>query len=68
MGIWNRDYMKRPPDEDDDSRGGSESDSKLEAFFARFLKRNPKFFTYAGIALGLLVIIALIVAAFSKSR
>jgi hypothetical protein len=60
MGIQNRDYMKRPSDDDD--QRASAPDAKLEEFFSRFLRRHPKFFIYVGIALAVLVIAALVVA------
>ena len=67
MGIQNRDYMKRPSD-DDDPRS-STPDNKLEAFFSRFLQRYPKFFVYVGIALAALVIaVVVIVKLTSKSQ
>ena len=60
MGIQNRDYMKRPSDDDDDGRASS-SDSKLEAWLAGFLRRHPRFFLYVGIALAVLIVVAVIV-------
>ena len=60
MGIQNRDYMKRPSD--DDERRASSSDSKLEALLSGFLQRHPRFFIYVGISLAVLVIAAIIVA------
>ena len=58
MGIRNRDYMKRPPDDDEDSRASS-SNSKLEAWLSGFLRRHPRFFLYVGIGLAVLVIVAI---------
>jgi hypothetical protein len=69
MGIRDRDYMKRPSDDDDerDSEGehGESPDSKAEEFLSRFLERNPRFLLYVGIGLGALVVVALAAAKFS---
>jgi hypothetical protein len=64
MGILNRDYMKRPSDDD----GGSFSspDSQVEAFLSAFLKRHPRFFVYVGLGLVVLIIIALLAVKFSS--
>jgi hypothetical protein len=64
MGIRDRDYMKRPSDEDD-GEGRSSSESKAEEFISRFLQRHPRFFLYVGIGLGVLLVIGVIVAKFS---
>ena len=61
MGILNRDYMKRPSDDNDDGRGSS-SDSKLEAFLSGFLQRHPRFFLYVLIGLAVLVVVAVVLA------
>jgi hypothetical protein len=63
MGIRNRDYMKRPSD--DDGQSGSPSDSKAEELARRFFQKYPRFFLYFGIGLGILIVIALVVAKFS---
>jgi hypothetical protein len=60
MGIQNRDYMQRPED-DDESRS---VDSNVEDFLARFLQRNPRFFLYVSLGLGLFIALALGVAFF----
>ncbi len=60
MGIQDRDYMKRPSDDDADRRGSS-SDSKLEDAISGFLRRNPRFFLYVGLGVGALVIAAIVV-------
>jgi hypothetical protein len=60
MGIEDRDYMKRSPDEGD--RFASSPDDKLEAFFSDFLERHPRFFVHLGIAFAVLVIVALVAA------
>ena len=59
MGIQNRDYMKRP--DDDDGRGSS-SDSGMEGALSGFLERHPRFFVYVGVGIGVLVVIAIVVA------
>jgi hypothetical protein len=50
--------MKSRPDRDD-SRGSS-PDSRAEQFFANFLRRHPRFFAYVGIALLVLVVLAIV--------
>jgi hypothetical protein len=57
MGIHDRDYMKRPSD--DDSQRASSPDAKLEAFLSGFLSRHPRFFLVAGLALAVLVVVAI---------
>jgi hypothetical protein len=52
--------MKRRPDDDDSS-----SESKAEEFAQRVLARSRKLILIGGIALGILLLIALIVAKFS---
>jgi hypothetical protein len=66
MGIRDRDYMKRPSD--DDGENGSSSDSKAEEFASRFLQKHPRFLLYVGIAIGALLIIAFFVAKFSNTK
>jgi len=60
MGIYNRDYMKRPSDDDEERAYGS--DEKLEAFFSGFLRRHPRFFLYFGIGLTVVVVAAIVLA------
>jgi len=66
MGIRDRDYMKRPSD-DDDSREPAPR-SKVEAFLVGFFQRHPRFFLYAGISLVVLIVTAFIVVHFSTKR
>jgi uncharacterized membrane protein YukC len=63
MGIRDRDYMKRPSD--DDGQSDSSSESKAEEFVSRFFQKHPRFVLYVGIGLVILIVIALIVAKFS---
>jgi hypothetical protein len=58
MGIQNRDYMRRPSDDD---RGSSSPDDQVENFLNNFLKRHPRFFLYVGIGFVALILIALLV-------
>ena len=55
MGIHNRDYMKRPSDDDHDR--ASSPDARLEAFFSGFLQKHPRFFLY--LAIGIIALFAL---------
>ena len=66
MGIRDRDYMRRPSDDDGEQR--SSSDSKVEEFLSTFFQKHPRFFLYAGIALGALVVIGLLVAKLSGAN
>ncbi len=61
MGIRDRDYMKRRPDNDDDSS----PESRAEEFAQRVLARSRKLIVIGGIALGILLLVALIIAKFS---
>jgi hypothetical protein len=63
MSIRDRDYMKRPSD--DDGPGGPSSDSKAEDIARRFFQKYPRFFLYFGLGLGILIVIALLIARFS---
>jgi len=66
MGIQDRDYMKRPPD--DESLHPSSTDNKLEEFLSGFLARHPRLFLYVGIGLLALVILAFIMVKISGNR
>jgi hypothetical protein len=63
MGIRDRDYMKRPSD--DDEPGASSPDSQAEDIAQRFFQKYPRFFLYFGLGLGILIVIALLIARFS---
>jgi hypothetical protein len=56
--------MRRPAD--GDSGEGHPADSGAEAWLAGFLRRNPRFFVWVGVGIGLLVGITLLVAMFSR--
>jgi len=61
MGIRDRDYMKRPSDDDDDSS----PESRAEEFAQRVLARSRKLILIGGIVLGIVIVIALIMSRFS---
>ena len=63
MSIRDRDYMKRPSD--DDGEGGSSSESRAEEFTQRVLARSRKLVLIGGIVLGILIIIALVMSKIS---
>ena len=63
MGIQDRDYMRRPPE--NDGKYTSSPDSKLEEMFSGFLQRHSKHLLYFGMGLVILFVIALIAAKFS---
>ena len=65
MGIQDRDYMKRPPN-DGDRR--SSSGSEPEDFLSSFLERHPRFFLYLGIGIAVLTLITVVVVMTSKSK
>ena len=59
MGIRDRDYMKRPSD--DDAQRASSPDARLEACLSGFLSRHPRFFLVAGVGLAVLIVLAIVV-------
>ena len=61
MSIRDRDYMKRPSDDDDDPS----PESRAEEFAQRVLARSRKLILIGGIVLGIVVVIALIMLRFS---
>jgi hypothetical protein len=65
MGIRDRDYMKRPSDGDDER--GSSPEFRAEEFAQRILARTRKLLIVGGIVLGIVIIIALVMATFSGS-
>ena len=60
MGLNDRDYMKRPVD--DDVTYAAPADERLEAMLSGFLRRHPRFFLYVGIGLVVVIIMTLIIA------
>jgi len=60
MGLYDRDYMKRPPD-DDGGRSGS-ADEKLEAFFSGFLRRHPRLPIVLGVTFVVIIVLAILLA------
>ena len=60
MGLSDRDYMKRPAD--DDPRRAASHDARLEAFLNGFLSRHPRFLVVAGVALAVLIVVSIIIA------
>ena len=63
MGIRDRDYMKRPSDDDGDEV--TPPRSKAEEFAERMLARSRKLMLIGGIALATLIIVALALSQFS---
>ncbi len=64
MAIRDRDYMKRPSDDDDGARRSS-PDSKVEEVLGRFLQKYPRFLLYLGIGVAGLVVVGLVLAKLS---
>lgn len=65
MGLYDRDYMRRPPEDEDSSRGTGYSrfraaDEVAEDFAQRLLKRYRTPLIVAGVALAILVLVGLI--------
>ena len=61
IGLDDRDYMRRASNEE--AEGASSSmDEKLEAFFSRFLGRNPRFLVVGGVVVGVVIFVAIVVA------
>jgi hypothetical protein len=58
MGLDDRDYMKRRPD--DDAPHGSSPDEKLESFISGFLARHPKLPIVIGVSMVLVVVVVVI--------
>lgn len=67
MGIQDRDYMRRPSDEDErrSSRRYASPESQAEELARNLLSKHRKVLIYAGIALGVLIVAALILASLS---
>jgi hypothetical protein len=66
MGIRDRDYMKRPSDDDDERNSSLES--RAEEMAQRILVRSRKAILIVGIALVILIVAGLIVAKFSAAK
>ena len=60
MSLQDRDYMRRPPDED-----RSSAENRLESAVGNFFVKHPHFFIYAGIGLTVLLILAVALAMLS---
>lgn len=64
MGVRDRDYMKRPSDDD----GKKDPSSKAEELAQKFLDNFPKFLMYGGIGLVVLIVIVLIIVKFTSAK
>ena len=62
MGIDDRDYMKRPCD--DDERGSS-PESRLEVFFGDFLRKHPRLLLVILAILAGVIVIAVVLVKIS---
>ena len=65
MGIQDRDYMKRRRDDDDDRgdrRSASPMGDGVDAQVARFIQKNSRLFKFAGVALGVLLLVVIALA------
>lgn len=67
MGIHDRDYMKRPPEPDDDDEGSWERPGEgAEQFLNRLVLRHARWLKYAGIAILAVSIVAIALAIAGK--
>lgn len=66
MGIRDRDYMKRPPAEDDAVAASPEA--RLDAFFRDFLRKHPRLPLASAIALVVFVVVVAVIARFSNGH
>jgi hypothetical protein len=56
MALRDRDYMKRPSD--DDGSRDVPAESKVEELAGRFLRKKPRLLLYLGVGFGVLLLIA----------
>ena len=61
MGLDDRDYMRRPSN-DEGPGVSSSADEKLEAFFSGFLSRHPRFLVVAGVVVAVAILLAILIA------
>jgi hypothetical protein len=62
MGIHDRDYMRRRPEEEEDRRGDNSTGSWLASKLSHFFERYPRFGVWLAAVLGLAILIVLILA------
>lgn len=60
MGIYDRDYMRRRPSDDDEDGVGDSTEAKAEAFAGRFSKKHSGLLVFVGVAFVTLVILSLV--------
>ena len=65
MGIQDRDYMRRQPD--GDGQQASSPDEKLDALLGNFLRRHRRLPLAVGIALALLLVVAVLLSKLSAN-
>ena len=71
MGIQDRDYMKRSPEEDyRDTPSGDDpwaAERQVETLLGSFFRKHPRFMLHAALGVVILVVVALLVAKFAGS-
>ena len=60
MGIYDRDYMRRRPSEDDEDGVEDSTEAKAEALAGRFTKKHSGLLVFIGVTFVILVILPLI--------
>ena len=62
MGIYDRDYMRRRPDDSESDIDAEESsaEAKAEALAGRFSKKHSGLFVFVGVTFVLVVILAML--------
>lgn len=60
MGIYDRDYMRRRPTDDDEDGVEESMESKVETYAGRFSRKHSGFLVFIGVAFVIFVILSLI--------
>jgi hypothetical protein len=60
MGIYDRDYMRRRPSEDEEDGVEDSAEGKAEALAGRFTRKHSGLLVFIGVTLVTLVILSLI--------
>ncbi len=66
MGIGDRDYMKRQPEDDDRQSAYDSGNPKLAEWLSGFLRRFPRIGLWLAVVLAVIILAALIIARLSR--